>query len=825
MQQTACASNEYAAVYLLDSPYVIDTSYDYFVPMDMRHSVRRGSFVTVPFGRNNRKQLGIVEKLTASSSYPTPKSICEVCSDREPLSEEMMSLCEYMRSSILCTMGDAVRSVVPAAALGKLTEYYSLKGDTELSASAGFTASELFIYKYIASRTTVSMDTLKGKFSAGAAQEAVAKLMSRGLLERSFESAKISGGVYDTLYAAADSEVLAGIHLTSQKQKLVLELLSARGELGLEDIMSECGVTEAPVKSLVQKGAVIVRRERRYRDTPSDVPTEQKNYILNDEQARAAERIKEHLQSGQPHAVLLHGVTGSGKTSVIIASIDEALRLGRGVIALIPEIALTPQTLGIFQSRYGSRVALVHSGLSAGERYDAYTRILSGQADVVVGTRSAVFSPVKDLGLIIIDEEHETTYKSETSPKYHARDIARWRCAHSGAVMLLSSATPSVESYTKAMEGKYELLKLTKRYGEATLPSVSVYDMRQEPSKGNISPLGRELKERLAGILERGEQAVLFLNRRGYNTAVTCRDCGKAVLCPHCSVSMSYHADHGDHENGFLFCHWCGTRMRMPRACPSCSSEHLTRMGFGTQRIEKELSEMFPSARILRMDADSTSAKNSTREILEKFRNHDADILLGTQMVTKGHDFPDVTLVGVLLADMSLYLDDYHANERTFAMLTQVIGRAGRSEKGGVAVIQTANPDNNVIKQACAQDYEAFYSSEIKLRRLLTFPPYCDMVVLTVSSPDERRSLLASQRLATQMRMMVASRYRDVPVEVFGPFEAPVYKVEEKYRIRMIVKCRLNNRCREMLSEIMKDFGRDGKERAVLTVDFNPTGI
>lgn len=825
MQQTACTSGEYAAVYLLDSPYVIDTSYDYFVPMDMRSDIRRGCFVTVPFGKNNRKQLGIVERILASSSYSNPKSICEVCSDREPLSEEMMGLCEYMRSSILCTMGDAVRSVVPAAALGRLTEYYSLKGDTVPEASASFTPSELFIYKYIASRGTVSMDTLKGKFSSGAAHEAVGKLMSRGLIERSLESTKISGGVYDTLYSAADSDVLSGIKLTSPKQRAVLDLLIDRGEASLEDIMSGCGVSEAPVKTLIQKGAVVVRRERRYRDSvPCDLP-ERKEYILNDEQSIASKRICEHLQSGRPHAVLLHGVTGSGKTSVIVSAIDEALRLGRGVIALLPEIALTPQTLGIFQSRYGSRVALVHSGLSAGERYDAYTRILAGQADVVVGTRSAVFSPVKSLGLIIIDEEHETTYKSETSPKYHARDIARWRCARAGAVMLLSSATPSVESYTKAIEGKYELLRLTKRYGDASLPRVSVYDMRREPSRGNISPLGQELKERLGDTLAKGEQAVLFLNRRGYNTTVTCRDCGQAVLCPHCSVSMSYHAERGDHERGFLFCHWCGTKMRMPDRCPSCSSEHLTRMGFGTQRIEKELSELFPDARILRMDADSTSEKNSTRELLEAFRRHDADILLGTQMVTKGHDFPDVTLVGVLLADMSLYLDDYHANERTFAMLTQVIGRAGRSDKGGVAVIQTSNPDNNVIKQACAQDYESFYNSEIKLRRLLTFPPYCDMAVLTLSSADERRLLLSSQRLACEIKRLVLGIYSDVPVEIFGPFEAPVYKVEEKFRIRVIVKCRLNSRCREMFSDVLRSFGRDGREKVILTVDFNPTGI
>ncbi len=824
MQEGSCANYEYVSVYLLDSPYAIDTSYDYFVPIDMRCKIQRGAFVTVPFGRTNRKQMGIVWELMSISAYKNPKSIIDICADRAPLSDEMLGLCAYMKTQLLCTMGDAVRCVVPAAALGKLTEYYSPTEHTAPDASAGFTPADLFVYDYIVSKGTVSLDMLKGRFGGVAASETVEKLLLKGIIQKNLESGRVAGEIYESFYSL-DKAALESAKITSQKQKIIIDILSDGKERTIDEILSESNTSDAPVKTLIQKGVVIKRRERRYRELVAGETSTPVNYILNSEQRAAADRICEHISSRQPKAVLLHGVTGSGKTSVIVTAIDKAIDEGRGVIILLPEIALTPQTLNIFRSRYGHRVSLVHSGLSAGERADAYSKIKSGEADIVIGTRSAVFSPVKNLGLIIIDEEHEATYKSESSPKYHARDIARYRCAYNGAVMLLSSATPSLESYSKALEGKYELLKLTQRYGEATLPEVKIYDMRREARTGNTSPLGSELIQRLKDVISRGEQAVLFLNRRGYNTAVSCRSCGEAVVCPHCSVSMSYHAERGDHERGFLFCHWCGTKMRMPESCPSCGSEHLARVGFGTQRIEKELSLLIPEARILRLDADSTSGKNSSRELLDSFRRGEADILLGTQMVTKGHDFPNVTLVGVLLADMSLYLDDYHANERTFSMLAQVIGRAGRSEKNGVAVIQTNNPDNNTIKLACAQNYEEFYKSEIRLRKLLTFPPYCDIAVLTVVSGDEKQALLISTKLSTEIKRLTDNDYADVPLEVFGPFEAPVYKVEEKYRLRMIIKCRLTKKSRLLFEELMRSFSKEGKDKTILSVDFNPTGL
>ena len=493
---------------------------------------------------------------------------------------------------------------------------------------------------------------------------------------------------------------------------------------------------------------------------------------------------------------------------------------------LLPEIALTPRTIQTFTSLYGDVVAVVHSGLSAGERADSYAKIHSGEARVVVGTRSAIFSPVQNLGLVVIDEEHETTYKSDTSPKYHARDIARFRCAKSGAVMLLSSATPALESYTKALEGKYKLLKLTERPGDATLPEVKIYDMRREAqSFGNLSPLGTMLKEELAQVTQRGDQAVLFLNRRGYNTSVSCKSCGEVVTCPNCSISLNYHTKRGSYTEGFLFCHWCGYKTAVSRVCSSCGSEHLLKTGFGTQRIEQELCELLPDKKILRMDADSTAEKHSTADILARFRDRQGDVLLGTQMVTKGHDFPDVTLVGVLLADMSIYTDDYHANERTFSMLTQVIGRAGRSDKKGTAVIQTANPDNDTIKLACKQDYESFYQSEIRLRKLLVFPPYCDIALINVTCAYENDALLGATAVRESMNKLLGTEFTDTPMVVFGPFEAPVYKVEGKYRMRIVVKCKLNRRSREMFSRLLIDFGKNNKGRSAISVNFNPSGL
>jgi primosomal protein N' (replication factor Y) len=827
-------SYEYASVYLLDNPYCIDATYDYYIPLPMRAEVHAGVFVTVPFGRGNRKQMAIVRSLSHCPDYKDIKSIAEICADRGELSEEMLSLCDYMKEQYLCTYGEAVRCVLPASALGKMIEYYRPTESGGPDASSGFSPADLFVYDYVRSGGGRSLEMIKAKFGAAVAEPALKKLSSKGYVAKDMVAAKKVNDAFSDHYSLAVSQdeclsILSGggkIKLRSEKHKAILRfLMESEGDVPADKLCAECAVASTQLKALLDKGLVSVEKKRVWREAFDANEAVADEIILNDEQTAAYNTVKERIESGEASAVLLHGVTGSGKTSVIIRAIDTALDNGRGVIMLLPEIALTPQTLKIFSSRYGKRIALVHSGLSAGERYDSYMKIRSGEADLVVGTRSAIFSPVKNLGLVVIDEEHETTYKSETDPKYHARDIARWRCAKSQALLLLASATPSVESYTKAVDGKYTLVKLRERYGGAELREVVIYDMRNEPRLGNVSPVGDGLKRQLISVTEKGEQAILFLNRRGYNTSVGCKSCGENITCPRCSISMNYHTKKGDYENGFLFCHWCGYKARMPRVCPTCSSEHLVKIGYGTQRIEQEIGELLPDKKIIRMDADSTAAKNSLDALLSEFKDGGADVLLGTQMVTKGHDFPNVTLVGVLLADMSLYMDDYHANERTFSMLTQVIGRAGRSKKKGVAIIQTNNPDNDTIRLACKQDYEAFYASEIRLRKLLVFPPYCDIALMTLTCSDEKQVIIGAKRLREEIDRLSRGEFSDVEMMVFGPFESPVYKVEEKYRMRMVIKCRLNKRSRALFSTLLTDFGNNSRGKAALSIDFNPTGL
>ncbi len=854
-------SVQYAQVYILDLPYGVDRPFDYFVPVQMQGRVSKGSYVTVPFGAKNRYRMAVVCGLsgTKPDSKFDIKPIESLCSDEIKVTDEMFALCEFMREQTLCTFGDAIKAMIPTSAVGKLSVFFSLTqkdGDEAQLAPTEENCSQtaLAVYDFISSKGRVSKSSLNTKFGAAKVSEAIAELTEKSLIEKTLEaeSGMSNRTVSYIRLLCSENEAKALIDggsvgsnkLSSQKQKDLLDSFlrisairhqsdrDGGRETGFysrvreAELTEDSGATHAQVQALIKRGIFECDKEIEWRNSYTFVK-ELKNtdYLLNDEQAAALGKLCEMSRSGKAGAALLHGITGSGKTCVMVKLIDDVLAQGKGVIVLLPEIALTPQSVEIFCSRYGKRVALIHSGLSAGERVDSFSRIRSGEADVVIGTRSAVFASVKNLGLIIIDEEHEHTYKSDSNPKYHARDIARFRCANGNALLLLSSATPSIESYRKAREGKYTLLRLTKRYGNACLPTVTISDMRDELKTGNATPLGNLLVSEMIKTYKSGEQSILFINRRGYNNFISCAVCGEAVKCPNCSVAMTYHTKRGTYSSGELRCHWCGARADMPKVCPSCASPHLARMGFGTQRIEEEIGKILPDASLIRMDTDSTSTKSAYDDILGRFRDHEADILIGTQMVTKGHDFPNVTLVGVLLADMSMYLDDYRANERTFSMLTQVIGRAGRADKKGHAVIQTNNPDSDVIRLACNQDYETFYEQEIALRKALTFPPFCDIALLTVTSEDEKDVMISSTLLKSILDSMQAEEFCDVPTVVFGPFEAPVFRVDGKYRMRIIIKCVLNRRSREMFSRILNSWTKTHKQKPTLSIDFNPTNI
>ena len=823
--------NRYAKVYLLDNPYFLDNEYTYFVPHDLSNFIKRGSFVIIPFGNSNRTQLGLVVDVCCDEPLLKTKSIKGLASEEIVFTENELELCFFMKEQTLCTIGDAVHSMIPAGALsGIVTIYRAID-------CAQYDGQYADIFYYIQDEKTVTKANLEEKFGLSALS-AITYLLHKGYIEKDIIIKNMTVGKekkYYTLSVTNDQlasllgakEKMDGFKkLRSEMSKNILSLLALRERMSADDIKSELSATDTQISALVKKGYIAKEVESVYRN-----PYENKSRVnhakeltLSDEQKSALSKLSSMLDTKKPSCALLHGVTGSGKTCVMMKIIDRALQQNRGVIMLIPEISLTPQTVELFCSRYGKRVAIIHSSLSQGERLDAYMRIKRGEADLVIGTRSAIFAPVKDLGLIIIDEEQEHTYKSDNNPKYHARDIARFRAAKCNSLLLLASATPSVESYKKAVDGVYTLIELKNRYGKAKLPSVEITDMREELRAGNDSSLSLPLIDGIGRTLIKKEQTILFLNRRGYHNFVSCASCGKAITCPNCSVSMTHHTDRIYHRTE-LVCHWCGKHIPVPNACPECGGTHIKPMGIGIQLIEQKLNELYPSVNTIRMDTDTTSSKHAYDTMLSDFRSHKAEILLGTQMVTKGHDFPDVTLVGVLNADTSLYLNDFRANEKTFSMLTQVIGRAGRSEKEGRALIQTMSPDHDVIQLACRQDYKTFFKNEITTRKLLSYPPFCDIVLLTLSGISENEVMKDSKLLSDMIKDKIKGDYHDVPIVCFGPFEAPVYRLDNKYRMRIVIKTKLNKRSREMFSEIYKVFGKRTKNEPQLAVDFNPSTL
>ena len=746
-----------AEVYILDAPYHIDRPFDYFTP----EPIECGSFVYVPFGKADKRRLGVVTSLKDRRDNESPASPIKAIASRThaefTLSRETLGLCLFMKEYTLCTFGEAVRAVLPPGAL--LRENANVK--------------------------------LKKKCSLALPAREISDILTRA--------------------------GRAGV--SSEGQRTILRFLLDTEEADFELIRELPGVTSQHLRALVARGLVNVSSDEEIRNPYSRYSLTRDTSAINlsEAQSRAYKTVEELYLNPAPMAGLLWGVTGSGKTKIIMKAIDRTLEDGKTVIMLVPEISLTPQTLNIFCKRYGERVAVIHSSLSQGERYDAWRRINRGDVDLVIGTRSAIFAPLKNIGMIVIDEEHEHTYKSESDPKYCARDVAAYRCREHNSLLLLASATPSLESFYKAKSGIYTLIPLRERFGGLSLPKAIIVDMREELRLGNLTPISQRLMTSLEGVKERGEQAILFLNRRGYSSQISCKECGEVLTCPRCSVSLTYHADG---RGGKLLCHLCGHTERTPKECPSCASDKLSFLGFGTQKLELEIGKYLPDMPVMRMDADTTQGKLAYDRMLEEFREGKADILLGTQMVAKGHDFPRVTLVGVALADTSLFVSDFRASERTFQLLTQVIGRAGRATDGGVAVIQTFVPANETIRLACRQDYESFYEGEIAIRRELSYPPFCDMVQLTLTAEDEGELCREATKLSESIIGKLKGDFANLPFVVFGPFEAQIYKLNEKYRMRMVVKCKLNSKSRGLFRELLCEWAQ--KRTTTLSVDLNP---
>lgn len=828
----------FAGVHILNAPYQIDKEYDYFVPAQMREHISVGSVVIVPFGGGNRNVPAVVSSLKESSVFEKAKPIIGLTPGNLCIGSELYGICEFMRDRCFCSIGEAAKTVLPSGFSVRTSVYYEAT-DKQYDGEISSAAAE--IVAYIAKKGKAYEAELKTKF--GKSVQSLRTLVSKGYIFRKTEaSCKINTKSDRYMRLLLSEDELS--HLREmRKSNFTPKQMTALAELEknpftpISELMELSGVGETVLRELVKKGAaeiVPIPKDRNpYADAQKMPPMD---FELSESQKKAFDALVGLYRDKEPKAALLHGVTGSGKTNVMQKLVDECIKDGKSAIVLVPEIALTAQAVGIFVGRYGDSVAVLHSGLSAGERLDAWRKINEGRASVVLGTRSAVFAPVKNLGLIVIDEEQESSFKSDMTPKYHARDIARYRCANNSALMLLCSATPSIESYYKARQGIYTLVELCERYGSAKLPDTCILDMRDddgsyEMPKGDDGKkkitqkiLGTRLLSEIKSNLDKGEQSVLFINRRGYQSFISCKKCGFVLECPNCSVSMTYHK-YGFSDGGKMMCHYCGYTLDVPKKCPVCESEHISALGTGTQMLEEQLSMYFPDAKILRMDTDTTSGKFSHDTILDAFRRGEADILLGTQMVTKGHDFPNVSLVGVVNADASLHLPDFRANEKTFSLLTQVIGRAGRGEIPGRALVQTYSPDHEVLILSKSQNYKRFYESEIQLRKAAKYPPFCDIALVSFVSETDTEVRLAVKAFGTSLDKALRERYPDVKMIVFGPFEAGIYKVAGRYRMRYVLKCRNNTRTRELLSELYADFLSKTVGDVSMSVDMNPQNL
>lgn len=602
------------------------------------------------------------------------------------------------------------------------------------------------------------------------------------------------------------------------KQQSVYELLCDVGSAGVSEVCEFCSVGKGVLDNLVKYGICEFFEKEVYRTPYKNVSEngEMSPINLSEVQQNAFNTYLKMMDTGGTG--LLYGVTGSGKTQVYLKLIDEAISRGKDVIVLVPEISLTPQMLYIFHSRYGKKVAVMHSGLSIGERTDEYKRADRGEAKIIVGTRSAVFAPVHNLGLIVMDEEQEHTYKSERTPRYNARDVANFRCRYNNALFLMTSATPSVESYSAAVKGKYVLCEINERYGDSKLPEIVTVDMKKEIAQGNKSPISKTLQSLIADNLDKHKQTILLINRRGYNTFIACNSCGHVITCPNCSISLTYHS-----YNNRLMCHYCGYSKPLDNVCPECGKNSIRYSGYGTQRIEDELERLFPDASVLRMDADTTSAKFSHQKLFDAFSRGDYDILIGTQMVAKGLDFPSVTLVGVVNADNSLYDESYLANERSFDLITQVVGRSGRRAEAGKAVIQTINPYNDVIEYASKQDYKSFFANEIQLRKLLTYPPFCDIYFISFICEDENKAALCAKSFFENLVELNRTDYKNEKLIVLGPSPSKISKLKNNYRYGLTLKCKNSKSVRKMLNDILKNIGKIKEYKSVsVSVDLNP---
>ena len=741
-----------------NATFHFDKLYTYAVMPDQQDTVRLGSMVLVPFGRGSRARMGVVLACDAEPESAKLKFLFDVAPASACLTPELLRLVHFLKERTFCTYYEAVKAVIPYGAQYKPT----------------------------------------------VAEDGVTPVLQKQLVRHTENAYKLVG-------------TLPPKPRPTAKQLAAVALL-AGGERTLS-ALEEKGISRAVLDNLCAKGVLECSKVNKSIDLYSSIPLKNEPILLTEEQQAAYDALLPGLEDAAPHSALLYGVTGSGKTLVFLKLIEHCLQMGRRALVLVPEISLTPQMILRLKSQFGKRVAVQHSALNHTERLLQWQMIQDGGADIVVGTRSAIFSPLENIGLVIIDEEQEHTYRSESAPRYSAHEVARQRAAENGALLLLASATPSTESYYAAQHGRTQLVRLTKRYGGNPLPKVQIVDMRAELASGNPREISLAMEDAIRHNLEAGKQTILLLNRRGYQTVAQCEDCREVLKCPKCSVPMVYHKS--AHK---LLCHYCGSQLDPPPArCPACGGK-LQYRGFGTQKAEEELAQLFPEARILRMDQDTTAAKDAHEKLLAKFARHEYDIMVGTQMVAKGLDFEDVTLVGVLGIDSLLFAQGFRAYETVFSLVTQVVGRSGRAKDPGFAIIQTTDPDNPVLNLAAAQDYDAFFEQEIAYRKLGLYPPFCGLCVVGFAGPKESEVARASARFAALLGRQ-AAKQPDLPLRVLGPTPGSIEKINDFYRYKLTVKCRNDRRFRDLIRETLTLYEQEKLPgKATVVVDLHSDG-
>ena len=820
--------NAYAAVHIIDIAYGIDKPYSYFVPPAMRGEIKIGSVVVVPFGNANKRVSAVVVALSSENDYPKAKPVDSILRYPFDVPQELIDTCAFMKERFFCTFGNAFRTVIPPGVnLGTETVYEIAdnKDAGNLNSAAVVLLREIALKGVIGEKDIISRYGEECKKLLNA-------LCRGGYIKK---SGRISEKVNEknlftvslTVNSSEAEELASNGEGLSEKQRGLIGFLVNYPAATLREIEELGGYSAAIVNALVKKGYAEKRETAFYRDAYdfSGIAVESDS-VLTESQKKASEGLKQLAACGEAKAALLFGVTGSGKTKVIIDVLKQIVKDGGKAIVLLPEIGLASQAVKQYAAAFGNRLAVIHSMLSIGERSDAYRRIREGDIDVAIGTRSAVFAPFDSLSAIVIDEEQAHTYKSETTPKYSAVDIARFRCSRSKALMLLASATPSIESFHKAKSGVYSLFRLDERFGGAKLPEVIIEDMRNDKAMMTEKAVGSRLASEIKKSFDAGKQSLLFVNRRGYNSHVSCRACGHVFSCPNCSVSLTHHAyDGAVRSESRLFCHYCGYTAGLPERCPVCGSDRIGYNGFGTQKLQAEIEEDFPDLRITRMDSDTTGAKFSHDAIIESFSKGESDVLIGTQMISKGLDFPNVRLVGAVTVDASLYMDDFRAGERTFSLITQLVGRAGRAGERGLAILQTYNPDNETLNLAAKQDYEKFYESEIKLRKAVVFPPFCSIAVLGISSVSEQDCERFADNLAAMLLNLYDREFKDLKIIKFGPFRSGIYKVMGRYRQRIILKYKDCPRSRAFLSALLAQAFGAAPKNVKVDLDVNPTLI